>query len=941
MADFVINKTIKIVTQLNNGNGITGDTALPAISYSIFYPVDNYIPLMTGVLAGPNRQIVQCAATDGFMIDGDLVTQVTATEIVMRANFFYGFSGNYGLQNHFEGTVVIYPTDTPSPEPVPPQPAPEAEMDDFSENITIDAPLFPYIQIQPWPNQTPQDAWLNFIYYDTTTSPAGSLYTLLITPAQAKDRAGMESLALQFLQNEAPFANQYYYNLFNVPQPFSVFPEVYDLLVAAEEFDKYELYILQQLGLEHADEIKAFIANIDKAVIDQVWQNYFALTIMAGYNELFFKQLNKILLVLNFIEKFVATPPTPMPRVEAGFNLLLQAAIVLPGVPAGQKEPVFPLPPYPASTTNAPVPENKSWIEPYAIGQLKLAKYRLLKYQQGEVSQIQNVLKGEKKKILHRSLTNTSEQDMLQNTDTSENGYETREATSELLVEAQKTLAVLTKTIKYDKLNTTYGPPAQAVLDGSYTKTITPGSPASKEDTNNFTSLVVNKTLNRINNTVFKSRAIAKVSEKEEVSSSIFNNTLGTGHFRGIYRWVNKVYRISVHNYGSRFLLQFHLDTPAAEFIKAQETLNNLNLNKPLPPSQNIQNGKGIQSFQDINESNYVALLTYYQVTKIILPPNNIVTAAVTLNAGETERYVTIPDGYQAASAAIIAQMAEGATLKTVNGIIGAKVFSVGSGGQATVVTLQNETGHVCIAVTGNNLPAQPPVQTENFILNVTVTCTVTTKKMNEWQVAVYNEITEAYNAMAAAYNSTITRFAMAGEQTNPLLLNNIEKSCLYKSCMAMLLDIATEKNGADATVTPPLLTVNKQRYIQFADEAFEWDEMTYSFDDQPSRLSYALQGKDDSIRPFLQAGSAVVFLPVRPYYNLQVLYYLSAGVIWLPEYPFTPVNSSDVQTAAHIKKVQNWDEGFREEKHWNITLPTAMQVAQEGNQLPDYSLLK
>ena len=931
MADFVINKTIRIVSQFDSNEGIAGDAVLPAISYSLFYPVENYIPLMTGILAGVNTQIVQCVASNGFMIKGDLVTQVNTDEMILRGNLFYGFSGNYALQNHFEGTIAIYPLQTPPDPPDPPfPPTPVENTDDLAGNLAIDAPLFPYIYIQPWPKETTQDIWLNFINYDVSTTTTGSLYSLLIPPAQVKDRAGMETLAVQFVQNEAPFNGQYYYSLLNVPAPFSFFTAVYDLLSILDDIDTYETLLLTRLSFENTDELKTLISPENKAIIDQVWQNYFALTIITGYDDALFINLNKILLVWNIIEKLYTKPPYPLPGIAETLRELLQATIILPGIPTGKTEPIFPLPPYLGST----VPVTNNWIEPYAIGQLKMAKYRLLRYQQGEVAQIQNVLKGEKKKIVNRSLTNTGEQTLLQNNDSNESSNESRESTGELLVEVQKTVAALTKTVKYNKLTTTYGPPTQAILDGSYSKDIVPNNP-SKEDTSNFTSLVLNKTLNRINEAVLRSRTAFRFTEKEEITSSIFNNTSGTRHFRGIYRWVNKVYRIGVHNYGCRFLLELHIDNPAAEFIAAQETLNNINLTKPLSPAQ--QQPKSIKSFNDITTDNYIDLLSYYQVTKIVLPPEPAATVSVTLNAGETEKYITIPAGYMATTAVITGQIAAGATLAAITGVIGTVAFSIASGATDSK-SLNKETGQIAIAVVDSNLPSQPPVQPQNFILNATVNCTLADKKLDEWKVVIYNEITEAYEKMMIAYNNSITRCAMDDQQTNPLLLNNIERSCLYGSCMEMLLNVTMAKTGTRPDIEPPLFTVNRQRYVQFAEEAFEWDEMTYRFDDQPSKLSYPLQGKDDSLRPFLQASSATVFLPARPVYNFHLLYYLSAGMIWISQYPFIPVNATDSQTASHIKKIPCWNEAGKEERYWNITLPTAMQVVQESNQLPDYT---
>jgi len=934
---YIINKTMRVSSRFSIVSNKMVEEPLSSISYSLFYPAENNLPLMTGMLEGTNKQLVKCTATDGFMVDGYIFTQVTYDSVVLSGDLYYGFSRNQALQTHFDGTIAIYKLEpSPTPPGPTPTPAPFEKLEDSSANIAIDAPLFPYIYVQPWPAETTQDMLFNFISYDAPTSPANSLYDQLIPLAQQSNRIGMENLTLSFINDTATFPGPYFFTLANVPAPFNTFPALYDQMLVTANGQEQEALLLSELGYADADDLKALMTTANAATVDQVWQNYFALTIIPGYNKLFFIQLNKILLVWNIIQKlYLPPPPYLLQDIIEALPQLMHATVILPGIPvgAGNTQPIFPLPSYQQPPT---APATPSLIVPYAIGQLKMAKYRLLRYQQGEVAHIQNVLKGEKKKIVNRSLTNTGEQTVQQNNNSTENSDVTHETTNELLVEAQKTVAALTKTFTYNNLTTTYGPPTQALLNGSYSEAITPGTPVP-EDNSSFAKLVVNKTLSRINNTVLKSRSFAKFSETEEISASIFNNTAGIGNFRGIYRWVNKVYRVSVHNYGNRFLLELLVSKPAADFIASQATLNNITLTKPLSPQQQTP---AVNSFTDISLANYVQLLSYYQITKTILPPQQTLSVSATLNASETEKYIAIPAGYTATSAVITGQIAAGATITAITGIIGTVPFSV-AGGTPTTETLNSETGQVYVAVIGPNLPASAPVQPQNFILNATVTCTVSPTKQNEWQVAVYDEITQAYEKMIGEYDNNITRFAMTGQQTNPLLLNNIERSSLYRTCMAMILDVATVKTGSEPSITPPLLMVNKQRYIQFAEEALEWDEMTYFFDDQPSPLSYGQQGRDDSLRPFLQADGAVVFLPVRPSFNLQMLYYLTTGVIWPGHYPFVPVNTTDTQTATHVKKVKNWDESGKKEKHWDITLPTTMQVIQDSSQLPDYSLTK
>lgn len=639
---------------------------------------------------------------------------------------------------------------------------------------------------------------------------------------------------------------------------------------------------------------------------------------------------------------YVELPEQGLTFTTEWLHKLLKATIVLPGIPAkGAKAthpevftmPVFPLPPYTGSVRV----DTKSWLVPYAIGQLKVAKYRLLRYQQGEVAQIQNILKGEQKKIVSRSLTNTREQTTLQDNNSTDSGNESKETTGELCIEAQKTVAALTKTVAYNNLSTSYGPPTQGILNGSYTKTITHADPSSSEDTNTFTSLVLNKTLNRINEAVLKSRSFSKYSEREETTSSIFNNTTGTENLRCIYRWVNKVYRIGVHNYGYRFLLELQLDSPASGFIASQQALNNINLAKPLSPADNQ-----INCFDNVSAQNYAKLVNSFHLTKLLPPPEPVVIS-VTLVPGESEKSIIIPAGYAAGTAIITAQSAAGVTSTNATGIISSTAFTITNGSIAPVnpITLNNETGQVQLVIIGDNLPDGQTAQTKGIILNVVITCTVADTKMNEWKMTVFNEINQAYEKMMDRYDHDITSFASRHQQTNQLQITSIERTSIYKNCLDMMLNIYAQKVGHDDQLSPPSFSVNRQQYTQFLQKAIEWDEMTYRFDDYPDNPDQMPRCSDSSLRPFLQASSATVFLPVKPECNFHLLYYLSAGAIWGAEYPFVPINDVDLKIAAHLKQIKSWDKTDREEKHLDIIVPTDMQVVQEGNQLPDYSLFK
>jgi hypothetical protein len=927
MTEYVINKTIRIVTSFSYST-IMQEEKQPVISYDLYYPVEHPTALMSGLLTGENRQVVRCKAPGGY-IHGHLLTTLSEDEMVLFGNLFYGPSPNEALQSHFEGTIAIYPYEKVIVEPVSPLvPLSEGSREDVAPGMSLGAPLFPYIDVQAWPVSPAAPLPWQFFSYDPANTPATSLYTLLLVPKGNNDRAGMENLALQFLQNESPFTGNYFGSLDNVPVPFNGFPPIYNALRESDGSSNLEDLLLELVGFDSMEDYMAWLLenNYDQ-VKDEIWQNYFALAIFAGYQEHFFIAINKILLLINLIDELYQSEITSLPLEQSILPCFLQATVLLPNT-------LFPLPSY----VEVALISNR--VKPYAIGQLKMTRYQLQSYSLGEVALIVNVLKGEKKKVVRRSLSHQGEQSTHHTQNDSEQSNQSNESTHELASEVQKTIAALTKSLNYTNLTVSYGPPSQAVYNGSYTNSITAGAPGV-ENTNSFATTVINKTLNRIQESVLKSRTSYSYGEQEETQSSLFDNQQGQDNFRGVYRWVNKVYRISLENYGYRFLLQLNMRKPARDFIATQQTLNNTNLEKPLSPQQ-----QKINSFSDITTDNYITLLSYYQVAKMMLPPEASLTTSVTVGQSETEKYIPVPSGYQAATATVTGQIGAGALITAITGIVGTTPFSVTNAApKQSNITLDNEITQVALAVAAVTVPGVPAVQPGDFVLVATVVSNVSDNKVNEWKLTVYNEIREAYQQLMRQYNEHITRFAREDQTSNPLLLNTIERTALSNNCIGMLLHVNAEKVGLAGGGTGTSEIGIEQGYRQFLEKALEWDEMTWSFNDQPAKYSYAFSGTDDSLRPFLQANTATVFLPVRPDFNFQVLYYLMTGLIWWAGYPFVPVNIpatsspdfSSLDIATRLKNISHWHHEGQEEKHWHVTLPTTMQVIQEGNHLPNF----
>jgi hypothetical protein len=141
---------------------------------------------------------------------------------------------------------------------------------------------------------------------------------------------------------------------------------------------------------------------------------------------------------------------------------------------------------------------------------------------------------------------------------------------------------------------------------------------------------------------------------------------------------------------------------------------------------------------------------------------------------------------------------------------------------------------------------------------------------------------------------------------------------------------------------------VNEPKYMQFFEQALEWNEITYHFypklAGEENQDKFALtvlnpySGNDTLFTSFLQAGAARVLVPVKPDYAMLVLYYLSSGTIWTGANALTPTDEKYVSLVNDLKSLSQSDREYKHiGKPWEIKIPTSMMMLQDSSKLPQY----
>ena len=584
-------------------------------------------------------------------------------------------------------------------------------------------------------------------------------------------------------------------------------------------------------------------------------------------------------------------------------------------------------------------------IKPLGIGDLKVVKQTLVKYDLGEIAHIENVLQGESKDRKFRTL-NRSEETLTIETETTQETEKDTQTTDrfELKREAEKTIQENMSLDAGVTVSASYGPvQLSAHADFATSNSISD----SNRTSSNFAKEVTEKSLSKIQNRTMEQRITKTFHEVEETDDHGLNNANGTGNITGIYRWVDKHYQAQIYNYGKRLMFEFIVPEPAAFYIYSQN-------NKPqaaLPPKPD---DPGSLTHQDIQPWNYQIYVSKYKVQGVSPPPPLYTVVATALDqpsSGNNAVYtksnkeLVVPEGYNAESCYVSWKDWGDQAHASMGILVGEHDLSAGG-----YSSLNNEDGVIPIAVLTGSLEA--------WSITVEASCKRKDGKFEEWQLKTFGAIIAAYQALKANYDdqmaaqSTSQGITISGK--NPEINRSIEKDELKKSCITLLTSQNFDAFKAMLQSVPPHMypeiDVNEAKsegqYIQFFEQAFEWQNITYLFypyfwgNKNNWVKEINLDDTDPLFTKFLQAGSARVVIPVHPAYEDAVLYYIqTGGQIW--NGGSSPVLNDPlyVSIVDELKSQQDsFGDAVPEGDPWDVIVPTSLVYLQADSILPDFT---
>jgi hypothetical protein len=628
--------------------------------------------------------------------------------------------------------------------------------------------------------------------------------------------------------------------------------------------------------------------------------------------------------------------------------------------------------------------QDKAQLLDIQIGDFKRVEQEIKCYVPGEVAHIENILAGEKKTYETRRLTRTEETTTIETETTEETERDTQSNDRfEMERETENVISTDTTITAGIDVSANYGVVKLNASAGFSTNISTEN--ATRQATE-YAKSVTDRARNKLVKRIKELRTTTIIREFEDKNFHGIDNEKGSENVVGVYRWVDKIYKASLVNYGRRMMIKFNLVEPSAYYKFSQYSDPFAQVVVPKSPDEIAQGGSLAQlvSFKSINENNYALWAKEYDAS-VNIPPAAVAhvgkAIAEKLVATDFDNRPSIDLGIKMDDSLVIPAGYEVETIYArahMNAIYG-------EGAQASILVgkvqfwYDNNTYHDNSQLKIASTPGTPgwaleygtgesgvsiPISihgknTHSFACNIVIKCRRTIKAYENWQKETYEAIMSAYETKRAEAEYAKSQLAAkAGIQIkgrNPLVNKELVQTELKKGCIEAVRVYTHQwlqhylkdlDNGVRETNAPgsafhgepylqnPLRQAVHGKYISFMEECFEWDQMTFKFHPyfwgRHEKWTELINQTDNDplFEKFLSSGSSTVVVPVRPGYEKLFAFYMRTGQLWLGE---------DIPLAAGLDEFIDAELGDIDplaepvvEACWNMKIPTNVVILQQ-----------
>lgn len=615
----------------------------------------------------------------------------------------------------------------------------------------------------------------------------------------------------------------------------------------------------------------------------------------------------------------------------------------------------------------------------YGVTNLGIADFRRVEqevccYVPGEVSHVENVMAREYKERSTRSLTSSEftaeqtderERENLTDTTSTERNEMQSEVASVLNEDQAQSYggnANFGGKIKGTDLHFNTG----AFFDSSSSSSTS----NSNSQAQTYAQEVTERAMERIVQKTQTKRTSRILKEFEENTSHGFDNRKGSEHVTGVYRWVDKIYKNTLINYGKRLMYEFAIPEPSKFFQeavwKAIDTTGQVESGVILPEIPVHPKDYGLTDASVLGYGDYGSMIDYqeiaakYNAEVSSKPADSIYIgksfSSFTANSDGGEYRETmngdedfeLPKGYETLKAkAIFKVPSEGNRKGCV--LVGDKKFLYS--------TYANSNGDSIDYEDIDTYTEKIPVSFSSVgfhagNISISIECKLSENGLQQWQNETYNAIMDAYYDRLQEYNDAMREIEANNSLTpdaekltfNPLQNKSIMLRELKRVAIELLIDQTkvsrdnySPKN--EATDVSPVKKVEAFQThastVKFFEQAFDWDIMAYVFypyfyadESDWKKLFQSQDTADPLFQAFLQSGMARTVVPVRPGFEDAVNWYMSTGEIWNGQ-GLVADQDDDlyVSVAEEMQTIEGVVEGT-----WETRLPTALTMLQAGS---------
>lgn len=531
--------------------------------------------------------------------------------------------------------------------------------------------------------------------------------------------------------------------------------------------------------------------------------------------------------------------------------------------------------------------------QPVGVGDLLVVKQQLKRFETGDIADIENILRGEKrdKRVIRTLTTDTSETtDTSKTTETANEQditerFDLKTESENVVKEDLAVNAGLNVSAKYGAVE------INANANVAYNLSKEQSSKVSTEHAKDVTTRAATKVTETVRR-IIATRTVDRLKDRED---HVFDNTgSGKQNVSGVYQWINKVYEAQVFNYGKRLLFDLTIPEPAAFILDAISSSKNKETILPPEPFVFVLDNPAIpasarpvrssdlgpdgflrpwMAFRPITpgdleeDSNSRFYYGYYMgklgAAGINSPPEPITTVSKALTGNKDDHdhlalvdNLTIPSGYQANSMTVqggftLFEEEDGDERMWV--FVGKRRFECKGQGNLgpkaaflpnPIDTSINEQGNLPIAVETN--------QARDFAITVDVTCSRTPAAFAQWQLDTYSTLQAAYISALSSYHDKIATQKIQQSAAKSLGQNEgqnrmIERAEIKRSCISLLAGTdlyAAAINDIQTTGTTPayprpsvppktnaaIVGGDQEAFVRFFEQTFEWEHMQYLF---------------------------------------------------------------------------------------------------------------